>query len=212
MTGQYRLYGWKLTGSSAIEAALAEAQVPFDFIPVNTKMGETRSEAFTKLNPRQQVPVLQLPDSSIITEGPAILTHIADANPESLLAPQPGSSARGQHDRWMAFFHANVYEGELRQLFPQRYADGEDHAPAVKRAADSYVERHFEIFDSEIRRSPYFFGATLTVLDIYVWMLAQWMDQDWLARQCPKVKRLSAMVAARPKVAPVHRFHFEDTH
>jgi glutathione S-transferase len=48
----------------------------------------------------------------------------------------------------------------------------------------------------------------VTVLDIYVWMLAQWMPQTWLSQKCPKVTRLAEAVARRPKVAPVHAFHF----
>jgi glutathione S-transferase len=204
----YRLYGFKLTGSCAIEAALAEAGIAYEFIPINTKAGESRTTAYAAVNPRQQVPALQLPDGTIVTEGPAILHHIADAYPQSRLAPPPGTSARGTLDRWLAFFHANVYEGELRQLFPQRYADDPGAAPAVKRAADAYVERHFRIFENEISQVPYFFGQQFTILDIYVWMLAQWMDGAWLESRCPKIARLSREVAARPKVAPVHAHHF----
>lgn len=206
--GKYTLYGFKFTGSCAIEAALAEARVPHEFVAVSTKAGETRSETFTKINPRQQVPVLQLPDGTIITEGPAILSHIADAHPTSRLAPPPGTSQRATHDRWLAFFHANLYEGELRQLFPERYVDDPACAPSAKRAADQYVERHFLIFESELKNTPFFFGNGLTILDIYVWMLSQWMPQDWMTTNCPKVKRISDAVAARPLIAPVHAHHF----
>ena len=83
-------------------------------------------------------------------------------------------------------------------------------APSVKLAADAYVERHFRIFEEELGEGPYFFGAAFTMLDIYVWMLAQWMTQSWLAAQCPKVKRLADAVAARPKIAPVHAYHFAE--
>ena len=206
--GRYTLYGFKFTGSCAIEAALAEARVAHDFIAVNTKAGETRADAFTKINPRQQVPVLQLPDGTIITEGPAILAHIADAHPAVKLSPPPGTSQRATHDRWLAFFHANLYEGELRQLFPERYVDDPACAPSAKRAADQYVERHFLIFESELKNTPYVFGADLTILDIYVWMLAQWMPQDWLAAHCPRTFRLSEAVAKRPLIAPIHAHHF----
>lgn len=205
---RYRLYGYKLTGSCAVEAALAEAGIAYDFIPINTKAGEARTESFKKINPRQQVPVLQHPDGSIITEGPAILTHLADAHPAARLIPPPGSSTRAQHDRWMAFFQANVYEGELRQLFPERYVDDPVYAPTVQRAADSYVEHQFRMFDKLIQHTPYFFGNMLTMLDIYVWMLAQWVDQEWMGRECPGVKKLSDAVAQRPKIAPVHQYHF----
>lgn len=208
MASKYTLYGFKLTGSCAAEAALAEASIDHQFVPINVRAGEARTAQFRAINPRQQVPVLKLPDGSIITEGPAILSHVADAHPDSGLAPPPGSSARGQHDRWIAFFHANVYEGELRQLFPGRYADDAACAPSVKRAADAYVERHFRIFEEALGEGPYFFSDRLSCLDIYVWMLAQWMDQAWMAAECPKAGRLAKAVATRPAVAPVHRRHF----
>ena len=204
----YRLYGWKLTGSLAIEAAFAEAGVGFDYVPVSRKTDENLTEAYRRINPRQQLPALRLPDGSHIAEGPAILLHIADAFPQAGLAPQAGSIDRAHHDRWLSFFQANVYEGELRKLFPARYTTDPDSAASVKDAADSYVEQHYRIFEESLGDGPYYFGGRFSVLDIYVWMLAQWMPQDWLAEACPKVKRLSDTTARRPKIAPVHAFHF----
>jgi glutathione S-transferase len=204
----YVLYGWKLTGSLAIEAAFAEAGIAFELIPVSRKTDENLTEEFRRINPRQQLPAVRLPDGSCIAEGPAILLHIADARPERDLAPAPGSFARAHHDRWLSYFQANVYEGELRKLFPDRYTADAACAAAVKEAADRYVERHYLIFEDVLGAGPYVFGDQFTMLDIYVWMLAQWMPQDWLAANCPKVKRLSDTVAERPKVAPVHAYHF----
>ena len=121
MTGKYRLYGWRQTGSMAVEAAFAEAGVDYDFVPVSRKTDENLTEDFRKINPRQQLPVLMLPDGSFMSEGAAMLLHIGDAFPEARLIPKPGSSARAQHDRWLAYFAVNVYEGELRKLRPHRY-------------------------------------------------------------------------------------------
>lgn len=208
MADRYRLYGWKLTGSLAIEAAFAEADVDFEMVQVSRKTDENLSEAFRSINPRQQLPAVMLPDGTCIAEGPAILNHIADAFPEASLAPRPGSFARAHHDRWLAFFQANVYEGELRKLFPARYVTDEACAASVKAAANAYVDRHYLIFEGTLGSGPYALGEQFTVLDIYVWMLAQWMDQDWLGQHCPKVKNLSDRVAQRPKVAPIHRYHF----
>ena len=203
----YRLYGWKLTGSLAIEAALSEAGAEFEIIPVNLKAGETQTEEFARLNSRSQLPVLTLPDGSSMSEGAAILLHIADAFPNSHLAPPPGSPARAQHDRWLLFMAVNVYEGELRKLNPDRYTDDPASADAVKSAAFAYVDRHYRLLDDAIV-GPYFLGKTLSVLDIYIWMLAQWMAADWLASECPKVKELVDVVAVRPKIAPVQTYHF----
>ncbi len=204
----YKIYGWKLSGSLATEAALKEAGADYEIIPVNIKEGEQHQEEYGRINPRRQVPALALPDGSVMTEGAAILLHIADAHPQSRLAPPPGSSERAQHDRWLFFFAVNVYEGELRKLNPQNYVTSADCAEAVKTVADSYVEMHYRIFEEALGDGPYTFGDTFTVLDIYVWMLAQWMPPDWLAEVCPKINRLVESAKARPNIAPVQKWHF----
>jgi len=79
----YRLYGTNLTGTCAVQAALAELDVPFERIEVSTKEGQHLTEDYKKINPRQQVPALVLPDGLVVTEGPAILNHLADAHPEA---------------------------------------------------------------------------------------------------------------------------------
>ena len=204
----YKLSGWKLTGSLAIEAALTEAGVDFEIVPINIRAEEQHSEEFGRINPRRQLPALMLPDGSIMTEGAAMLLHIADAFSETGLAPEPGSTARAQHDRWLFFMAVNVYEGELRKIVPEKYTEDPACAISVKNAANAYVDRHYKLLDDAIGDAPYFFGENITVLDIYIWMLAQWMDREWLARECPKVRRLGDAVAVRPKIGSVHAFHF----
>ncbi len=204
----YKIYGWKLSGSLATEAALKEAGADYEIIPVNIRAGEQHEAEYGRINPRRQVPALALPDGSVMTEGAAILLHIADAHPQSRLAPPPGSSERAQHDRWLFFFAVNVYEGELRKLNPQNYVTSADCAEAVKTVADSYVEMHYRIFEEALGEGPYTFADTFTALDIYVWMLAQWMPPEWLAEVCPKINRLVESAKARPNIAPVQKWHF----
>ena len=204
----YTLYGWKLTGSLAIEAALVEAGAEHEIININISEGEQHTEEYALINPRRQVPSLRLPDGSIMSEGAAMLLHIADVHPHSHLAPPPGSSERAQHDRWLFFFAVNVYEGELRKLVPLDYVDSEDCADSVKTAAFSYVEKHYRIFEEAIGEGPYTFGDTLTVLDIYVWMLAQWMPAEWLKKECPKINLLVESTKARPNISPIQKWHF----
>lgn len=205
----YKLYAWRQTGSLAVEAAFAELGVAYEEILVSTKTRENRTEAFRLINPRQQLPALALPDGTIMTEGSAMLLHLADAFPDRALAPKPGSSARAQHDRWLTYFQANIYEGELRKLFPRRYVTNPAEAVSVKLAAEDYVERHYVIFEQCLGDGPYLLGRQFSMTDIYVWMLTQWMPQEWLTTHCPKVKRLVDTVTARPAIAPVYAKHFQ---
>lgn len=192
----------------AIEAALAEAGVAHEFVPVSRATDATKSAAFTAINPRQQLPVLVTPDGTVITEGPAILAHIADAHPEAGLIPTPGGSARAIHDRWTAFFHANVYEAMLRELAPARYTTDPAGAAGIKAAAIAYTQRHFEIFEAQLGQGPYLLGDRLQMFDIYLWMLCYWVDPDWLAAACPKIRRLQLTASARPALSAAVERHF----
>lgn len=199
----YRLYGSFGSGSAAVEAALAETGVEYEVVATNTKEQAHLTETFRAINPRQQVPALELPDGSVMTEGSAMLLHLADAHPKTGLAPAPGSSARAQHDRWLIFMAVNVYEGELRHFYPDRYSD---HADSVCERAVAYVERHYAIVDEAIK-GPYFFGDAMTMLDIYIWNMATWLDPERLAAHFPKVYALMTKVKDRPLIAPIHEAH-----
>ncbi|MDB5550925.1 MAG: hypothetical protein JWL86_909 [Rhizobium sp.] len=199
----YKLYGSLGTGSAAVEAALAEAGAEYEVIPVITREGAHLTENYMAINPRQQVPSLQLPDGSVMTEGAAMMMHIADAFPQAGLSPKPGTSARAQHDRWLVFMAVNIYEGELRRAYPDRYSDD---AKSVAGKATDYVRRHYQILEAEIA-GPLFFGKDLTMVDIYLWNMATWTDPEWLAAHCPRVHGLMTTVRKRPLVAPIDIAH-----
>lgn len=204
----YTLYGTNQTGTCAIQAALTEIGAEYKLVEVSTHDGQQLTESYRRINPRQQVPALVLLDGTVITEGPAILLHLVDAHPESRLAPPLGSSKRSLMNRWLIYFCVNVYEGELRKLLPERYTTEPLGTNGVQAAAADYVNRHYQIFEEFIDNTPYVFGEQMTVLDIYVWMLSQWVDGPWLSRHCPKIFALAEHVKSRPQITPIHQANF----
>ena len=206
----YRLYGTTHTSTCAAKAALAEADAPFEEVEIATRKQQHLTEEYRKINPRQQVPSLMLPDGSVMTEGPAILLHVADAHPGAGLAPPPGTSARAQHDRWLTFLALNVNEAGQRMNYPERFTTDSNGKQAVEEAARAYMDRHFGIFEEALGNGPYFFGDDLSMLDIYVWMLAQWPggSKASFEANCPKIVRLANTAKARPKIAPIHEENF----
>jgi glutathione S-transferase len=204
----YRLYGSIGSGSASVEAALAETGAAYELVSTSTAEGQHLTDAFRKINPRQQVPALQLPDGSVMSEGAAMMLHLADTFPDARLAPAPGSSARAQHDRWLIFMAVNIYEGSLREAYAGRYTDDPNGAAQVMSNAQAYQKRHFEILEAVIGDGPFLFGKEMTMADIYLWMLASWTDQNWLAARCPKITALATAVRERPRIAPIHAAHF----
>ena len=203
----YRLYGSPGSGSVSVEAALAAVAAEYQVIPTNTGEGEHLTKEFRAINPRQQVPALQLPDGSVMAEGSAMMLHLADAFAAARLAPPPGSPARAQHDRWLIFMAVNIYEGELRKAYSDRYTTDPDGGDGVRASAEAYVNRHYEILEAAIV-GPFLLGDAMSMADIYLWMLAGWMDQGWLESHCPKVKALAAKVREQPSITPIHAAHF----
>ncbi|MGL5533608.1 MAG: glutathione S-transferase N-terminal domain-containing protein, partial [Plesiomonas shigelloides] len=61
-------------------------------VDLKTKQTEHGSD-FRLINPKGQVPTLQLDDGSILTEGVAIVQYLADQCPEAGLQPAPGTRA-----------------------------------------------------------------------------------------------------------------------
>jgi glutathione S-transferase len=143
-----------------------------------------------------------------MTEGSAMMLHLADAFPHIGLAPRPGSPMRAQHDRWLMFMAVNLYEGSLREAYPHRYTDDPNGAAQIVSNARAYQRRHFDILEAVIGNGPYLAGDRLTMTDIYLWMLANWVDQAWLSAHCPKITALAAAIRRRPRIAPIHVAHF----
>lgn len=205
----YKLYGARQSGSAAIEAALAEVGATFKKQEIDTSKGDQFSGKYTRINPRQQVPALELPDGTVLTEGIAILMHIADTHPEAALAPRCGTTERAQVNRWLSFLATNVYEGESRRVRASRYSTDPAGGPYVVEAATKYIARQYGIFEGFLGDGPYYNGDHVTILDIYLWLLVQWWgDFVWLHKNCPKIYRLGDTVRKRKEIAPVHNFHF----
>jgi glutathione S-transferase len=202
----YVLHGYPSSGSAAVEVALVAGGVPHEIRDLNHKAGDLSHPDFLALNPRGQVPVLVLPDASVVTEIPAILLHLADAYPASGLAPPPGSPQRAQHDRWLAFSHANLYEGVLRSFYADRYTTDPDGAEGVRAAADTYIRRHLEILDKVVGEGPFLFGAKLMAVDCLIWIVVSWLEPDQLAGS-PRIAALAAALAADPRVTAVAERH-----
>jgi hypothetical protein len=85
--GGHRLIGNPGCGSAIVEAALALSGLPYETEMLDIwRPGPERDRLF-QLNPLGQVPVLVLPDGSVMTESAAMVLHVIDLAPGAGLAP-----------------------------------------------------------------------------------------------------------------------------
>lgn len=146
---------------------------------------------------RSQVPILYLPDGSSVSESAAMILHLDDLFPGTLL-PKRGDPARAQGYRWLLFAVANTHETILRWFYTDRYTTG-DPAP-VRAAAGERLQKLFGIIASNAfpDNGPYVLGKEPSAVDWHVLMTTEWLEKtglrDGILEACPKIAKLVDLV------------------
>jgi glutathione S-transferase len=168
---------------------LREAGLPVELVRVALP-----SEALTRLHPKGYVPVLELDDGELLTEGPAIVQYLADLAPERQLAPPAGSRERYRLQEWLNFVTSELHKG-FSPLFSS--ATPEDYKPAVR----AKLRRSFELVEQALEGRPFLLGERFTVADAYLFVVGSWADHAGVDLDgLPRLAALFARTAERPAV------------
>ncbi len=205
----YKLYWSAGSGAFAVETTLLEAAAEYERIEIDLDRDEHTAPAFLAVNPRGQVPVLVLPDQTVVTETAAMVLHIADIHPWANLLPPPGDPDRARAYRWLMFAVSNFYETDLRFTYPERFTDEPGCAESVRRKAIDEFDRGWDIAEATTRPGPYLLGELFCVTDLYFTMVAHWHPESTrLFERCPRIAGLCDAVRARPAVKQIWNQHF----
>jgi len=206
----YILFGEKGSGACCVEVALAVAGAPYEFRDISLEKNEQRAPEFRALNPSGKVPALKLPDGETVTETSALLILLAERHPQAGLLPSAGSPERARALRWIAFMAAEIYPIVEIADYPERFVTDHKSAAELKRSArDRIRERMLSV--EEAVAGPWFFGESLTALDIYVSMFSRWREsrqEGWREEHIPKICAITAALFAHPVIGPVWQSHF----
>lgn len=200
----YTLYARKGAGSFVVEALLAELGLKYKVIDAPPGADGKAHAGLLKLNPLGQVPTLVLPDRTVMTESVAMVVYLADRHGKVGLAPAPGSKQRAAYLRWLLFMAANLYPEYLRFFYSDRYSTDPKAAAGIKAAAVTAINRSWDILAKGLGKGPWFLGKKFSALDLYVAMMATWMeDQAGFRKKHPRIRALTDAVKARRKIAPL---------
>ena len=204
----YRLYGRQGAGSMAAQMLLEEIGAAYELVWVAKVPAEI--EAFRRVSPAGKIPVLVLPDGTVVSESAAILIHLTDAHPGAGLAPAAGSSAHARFLQWMVFLSANMYEAALRFYYAGRYsAAGEAAAAQIKQQALTDWTSHLKTVQAAL--SPYVLGAERSAADLYLHMITSWypFDDPALAADFAKLRHHAELLRRRPATRKAEKDHSE---
>ncbi|HXW49810.1 MAG TPA: glutathione transferase GstA [Xanthobacteraceae bacterium] len=172
-----------------------EAGIDLDLEQVDNREKKTKTgQDFWRINPKGQVPVLEIDDGQRLTEGPVIVQYLADQKPASGLVPPAGSLDRYRVQEWLNFVASELhktYGPIFRPTTPEEY----------KKISKDNLGKRLDWLDGQLAGKQYLMGDRFTVADAYLFAVLRWTPRIQLdLAKWPNVKAFVDRVAARPKV------------
>jgi len=146
------------------------------------------------INPKGQVPLLELDSGERLTEGPAIVQYIADQVPAKQLAPANGTMPRYRVQEWLNFITSELHKG-FSPLFNGKMPQDAKEIFAT-RLKDKYA-----FVDARLEGKDYLMGAQFSIADAYLFTVTNWAAGVGVDLAGFKnLQAFSARMMARPAV------------
>jgi glutathione S-transferase len=150
---------------------------------------------FRTVNPKGQVPTLELDDGTILTEGVAIVQYLADQKPEAGLLPPAGSIGRTRVQEALNFISSEHHKAFSPLFNPTTTPEGREAATANVRSKLSILE--VQLSDGR----AWLAGETFSPADTYGFVVTRWAPMLGITLDpWPSIARWMEKVSARPSV------------
>jgi glutathione S-transferase len=201
----YSLYYYPSNANLAPHILLEEIGAPYRLVLVDRDKDAHRSPEYLKLNPAGLIPVLTDGDLAL-PETAAICMHLTDKHPEARLAPPVGTQERAHFYRWFAYLTNTLQAEILVHAYPERHADDDAGARAIKRHAQARIGGMLDLIERHLsERGPFMLGASYSAVDPFLFVLCRWTrNMPSPARDRPCIKALLDATIARPAVQRAH--------
>jgi glutathione S-transferase len=174
---------------------LEEAGIAAETEQVNNQEKKTKSgKDYWAINPKGQVPALQLDSGEMLTEGPVIVQYLADQKPGSGLVPPAGTIDRYRVQEWLNFITSELHKS-FGPIFRPTTPD------AYKTISKENLGKRFDWLDKQLDGRQYLMGDKFTVADAYLFTVLRWTSRIQMdLGKWPNLKAYADRVASRPKV------------
>ena len=190
-----KLYFIPFACSLATRIAIEEAELDAEFVQVLPGGRLPDGRPFTAISPMGYVPAMETAGGLALTEGPAVLTYIADLAAEGVLAPPPYTEERYQMIRWLNFISTELHKAAFAPLMSSAPPEG------AKAWARELVAKRFDLLSGHLDGSDTLLDS-FSVADAYLLSVLNWCEYagvpiaDW-----PVLLGWRTRMRKRPSVA-----------
>ena len=169
-----KLWGSKTARSLRPIWMAEELEIEYELLPIGPRTGETSSEEYTKLNPKQKIPFMEHGDFQL-SESLAICKYLQNTFPSnSLFIPQTPKDL-AKEDEWCSFIYGELDETCLYII--RRHHDLSDiygAAPNVVESCREYLERQFRVIEPYIEKKDSVLDQGFGLADIFLVSCLDW--------------------------------------
>jgi glutathione S-transferase len=174
---------------------LRETGANFELEQVNNQEKKTNTgKDYWTVNPKGQVPLLELDNGERLTEGPVIVQYVADQKAAAGLAGATGTMERYRIQEWLNFITSELHKSFgpiFRPTTPDVYKD----------ISRDNLGKRFDWIDKQLAGKQYLMGDKFSVADAYMFTVLRWSPRVNIdVSKWPNIKAYMDRVAARPKV------------
>lgn len=191
MTDELVFYTNPMSRGRIARWMLEEVGAPYrtEILDYGTTM---KAPAYLAINPMGKVPAISH-KGTVVTEGAAICAYLADAFPDSGLAPATTDPLRGAYYRWL-FFGAGPVEASVTNK-----AMGFE-VPADRRRAMGYgsIDDVLDTLQATVAKGPYLLGDRFSAVDVYLGSQIVWGMMFGTMEKRPGFEDYAARITARP--------------
>lgn len=179
-------------GACSLSPHIVLRECDLDFTQVNVDLAKKvteRGEDYLQINPKGQVPALELDDGTLLTEGTAIVQYLADLKPDRQLLAPAGSLTRYHTLEWLSYISTELHKGFSPLFLP-------DTPEEFKVKQREQLLTKFRYVDNALRDKQWLLGARFTVADAYLFVVTRWAKAVKL-----DLSALEALAAWQARVA-----------
>ena len=186
--------------SQAPHILLHELGLDHDAAKVNLKSKTLEDGgSYFQVNPKGEVPALELDSGDVLTENAVILQYLGDRSSVGEVLPSLGQFRRYRVLEWVNFITTELH----KSFAPLFKADAGDE---TKRFFREQIAGKLDYVDQQLGSGPFLCGDELTIADPYLFVISGWADKMIGLTNWPNLTAFRERMLERPAVRHVLRF------